>query len=47
MFCIMNLKMMDGTEPKIKLYIGVKDESEEKAINKMEELKEELSKIIK
>lgn len=36
-----------GTEPKIKLYIGVKDESEEKAINKMEELKEELSKIIK
>ena len=32
---------------KIKLYIGVKDESEEKAINKMEELKEELSKIIK
>ena len=36
-----------GTEPKIKLYIGVKDESEEKAINKMEELKEELSNIIK
>ena len=36
-----------GTEPKIKLYIGVKDESEEKAINKMKELKEELSKIIK
>ena len=36
-----------GTEPKIKLYIGVKDESEEKAINKMEESKEELSKIIK
>ena len=36
-----------GTEPKIKLYIGVKDESEEKAINKMEELKEELSTIIK
>ncbi len=42
----MNLKMMDGVvyvlleqSLKIKLYIGVKDESEEKAINKMEELK--------
>ena len=36
-----------GTEPKIKLYFGVKDKTEEKAIAKLEKLKEEVQKLIK
>ncbi len=36
-----------GTEPKIKLYFGVKDKTEEKAISKLEKLKEEVQKLIK
>ena len=34
-----------GTEPKIKFYFGVKENSEEKALIKLERLKEELLKI--
>ena len=36
-----------GTEPKIKLYFGVKDKTEEKAVVKLEKLKEEVQKLIK
>ncbi|MNT66545.1 Phosphoglucomutase [compost metagenome] len=36
-----------GTEPKIKLYMGVKSDSEEIADEKMEELKNEMKKIVK
>ena len=36
-----------GTEPKIKLYIGVKGISEEDATKKLEELKDAISKIVK
>ena len=36
-----------GTEPKIKLYIGVKGASEEDATRKLEELKEATSKMMK
>lgn len=36
-----------GTEPKIKLYMGVKTDSFESSEQKMEELKEEMKKIVK
>ena len=36
-----------GTEPKIKLYIGVKGISEEDATKKLEELKDDISKMVK
>ena len=36
-----------GTEPKIKLYIGVKGVSEEDATRKLEELKEATSEMMK
>ena len=35
-----------GTEPKIKLYFGVKDKTEKKAIEKLEKLKNEVQKIV-
>ena len=35
-----------GTEPKLKLYIGVKGKSEEDATKRMEELKSEMLTII-
>ena len=35
-----------GTEPKIKLYMGVKARSEKKAIEKLELLKEAMVKVV-
>lgn len=36
-----------GTEPKIKLYMGIKGESEEDAKNKLQELKEAMLEVVK
>ena len=36
-----------GTEPKIKLYMGVKGSSDEEAAKKLEELKEAMLEIVK
>ena len=36
-----------GTEPKIKLYFGVKGENEEDAINSLENLKDAMVKLVK
>ena len=35
-----------GTEPKIKLYMGIKANSEEKAIEKLENLKEAMVEVV-
>ena len=35
-----------GTEPKIKLYMGVKGKTEEEASTKLEQLKEDMLKVI-